>query len=205
MTEEEKIIAGCKKYKKKYQLLLYEKYAPILGVICMRYASSEDEANDILQDGFIKIFSKIKTFKGEGSFEGWMKKIIINTSITHIKKKNRFNRFFFQLNENIDGYQDDKLNSNESVNADKDFKSTIYNAGLSKDEINSAINELPKGFRTIFNLYTFENLKHNEIAELLGISTGNSKSQLSRARKQLQGKLYELSVKKRKEKKVGKE
>ncbi len=194
MIEEEKIITGCKKYKKKYQLLLYEKYAPVLGAICNRYASSKDEANDLLQDGFLKIFANIKTYKAIGSFEGWMKRIIINNSISYLKKKNNREHMFFQINENIDGYYEEEEEYFEENKANIDFKSAIYNSGLTKEEIINVVNNLPDGFKVIFNMYTFDGLKHKEIASFLGISVNTSKSQLVRARKQLQGKLYELSV-----------
>lgn len=198
MIEEEKIITGCKKYKKKYQLLLYEKYAPVLGAICNRYASSKDEANDLLQDGFLKIFANIKTYKAIGSFEGWMKRIIINNSISYLKKKNNRGQMFFQINENIDGYYEEEEEEYfEENKANIDFKSAIYNSELTKEEIINVVNDLPDGFKAIFNMYTFDDLKHKEIASILGISVNTSKSQLARARKQLQRRLYNLSAHKK--------
>ncbi len=194
MIEEINIITGCKKYKKKYQLLLYRKYAPVLGAICERYASSKNEANDLLQEGFLKIFANIKTYKEQGSFEGWMKRIVINNSISYLKKKNKRALMFYQINENIDGFhEEENVNLGENM-TNTDFKSTIYNSGLTKEEILNVVNELPDGFKAIFNMYTFDGFKHKEIANMLGISVNTSKSQLARARKQLQGRLYELSA-----------
>jgi RNA polymerase sigma-70 factor (ECF subfamily) len=186
--EDAKIIKGCKRYKKKYQLLLYDKYAPTLMGICIRYSSSREEAEDMLQEGLLNIYANIKTYKGTGSFEGWLKRIVINTAITKLKKKKK-NKLFTQINEEIDANPEPE--QKEEVTS-KDIRSTIYDAALEKKEILAVINDLPEGLRIVFNLYTFEGYKHKEIAQTLNITENTSKSKLLRARKKIQKNLYTL-------------
>lgn len=192
--EDAKIIKGCKQYKKKYQLLLYDKYAPTLMGICIRYSSSREEAEDMLQEGLLNIYANIKTYKGTGSFEGWLKRIVINTAITKLKKKKK-NKTDTQINEEIDASPEPE--QNDDLMHD-DIRSTIYDAALEKQEILAVINELPEGLRIVFNLYTFEGYKHKEIAESLNIKENTSKSKLLRARKKIQKNLYTLIHKKEK-------
>lgn len=137
----------------------------------MRYAKTTLEAEDILQNGFIKIFTKHHLYNGSGSLEGWMKKIMVNTAIENYRKNQTNNT------ESLDNTFSTQLES--PLNADH----TSY-----KDLL-ALIQELPTGYRTIFNLYIIEGYSHKEIADLLGISEGNSKSQLSRARQWLQAKI----------------
>ncbi len=186
--EDAKIIKGCKQYKKKYQLLLYDKYAPALMGICVRYSSSREEAEDMLQEGLLNIYANIKTYKGTGSFEGWLKRIVINTAITKLKNKKK-NKIVTQINEEIDASPEPEQNDDLTH---KDLRSTIYDAALEKKEILAVINELPEGLRIVFNLYTFEGYKHKEIAQSLNITENTSKSKLLRARKKIQKNLYTL-------------
>ncbi len=192
--EDAKIVKGCKQYKKKYQLLLYDKYAPTLMGICIRYSSSREEAEDMLQEGLLNIYANIKTYKGTGSFEGWLKRIVMNTAITKLKKKKK-NKTDTQINEEIDASPEPE--QNDDLMHD-DIRSTIYDAALEKQEILAVINELPEGLRIVFNLYTFEGYKHKEIAESLNIKENTSKSKLLRARKKIQKNLYTLIHKKEK-------
>lgn len=176
MHELEDIIRGCQKMDRKAQKMLYERYSPILFGMAMRYASCSSEAEDMLQEAFINIFKHIEQFKGHGSFEGWMKRILINAAIGYIRKYKK------HINDNFDEIQEIQI-KDISFN-DNDF---------TKEELLKAINELPEGFRLVFNLYAIEGYKHREIADMLEIQVGTSKSQYSRARKILMNKLQELS------------
>jgi RNA polymerase sigma factor (sigma-70 family) len=175
MQNLEKIIEGCKKMQRKPQKALYDMYSPILYGMALRYASHASEAEDMLQEAFISIFQNIRQYKGTGSFEGWMKRILINASIGYIRKykKQQFDEF--------DGIREVKI---------KDFE--FGDVDFSNEELLKAINSLPEGFRLIFNLYAIEGYKHREIADILGINIGTSKSQYSRARAVLKSKLIKL-------------
>lgn len=175
MQNIEKIISGCRKMRRKSQKALYDIYSPVLYGMALRYASHPSEADDILQEAFIIIFSKIDQYNNKGSFEGWMKKILINSAIGYIRKNKK--RKFIDF---------DEINETKINNIDN------HEADFTEDELMSAINELPEGFRLVFNLYAVEGYKHKEIAKMLDIQTGTSKSQYSRAKKILKSKLYEM-------------
>ncbi len=176
MSDElDQIIIGCKEQKRKAQKKLYNRYSPILYGMAMRYASCSSEADDMLQEAFINIFGNIEQYKGHGSFEGWMKRILVNAAIGYIRKYKK------QSNENFDDIKETDIDSTGFE--DMDF---------TKEELMSAINELPDGFRIVFNMYAIEGYKHKEIAEILDIQIGTSKSQYSRARQILMQKLIEL-------------
>ncbi|MGD0711389.1 MAG: RNA polymerase sigma factor [Bacteroidales bacterium] len=188
MTDDE-IIEGCRKFRKDAQKALYEKYVCTFRAICRRYTADTQDANDILHDCFIKIFTKIDQYAGNGSFEGWMKRIIINACITWFKDK-RVNGQYLKIDDIKDcGDYDD---NGESEEESEDVRSTIQNANFTKEEIQQAVDLLPEGYKMVFFLYVFENYKHHEIARELNIDANTSKSQLSRARKLLQKKLMEL-------------
>ena len=176
MQDLDKIIEGCKKGQRSFQKLLYDKYAPVLMGICMRYAYSTDEAEDVLQDSFVKIFKEISKFEKKGSFEGWLKRIVINTAITNYRKnQKRYNQ------QEIDSYN-------------QQFHSTsMYETDYTHEELLKIIQELPDGYRIVFNLYAIEGYKHKEIAEILGIDVTTSKSQYSRAKKAIRKKMEEIS------------
>ena len=175
MVNLEQIVADCQKFDKKAQRLLYDEYAPLMLGICTRYAKDRQEAEDILQEGFLKIFSKIDQYNGVGSFEGWMKRIMVNTSITNYRKN--LKRYY---QEEIEDYKESQHTSEN-------------NSDFTKDELLNAIRTLPKGYQMVFNLFAIEGYKHKEIAEMLDIEETTSKSQFSRARKLLQTRLLELS------------
>lgn len=176
MYSELEIIEKCKKGNKKAQKTLYKQYSPVMFAICMRYASSKTEAEDILQEGFLKVFLNIANYREKGTFVSWMKRIFINTSIT-IYHKNRKHRFHVNIDETQDFL------------APTTNKTSGY---FTKDELLNIINSLPDGYRIVFNLYAVEGFKHKEIAELLNIDINTSKSQYSRARKLIQKKLIRL-------------
>ncbi len=157
---------------------LFDKFAPKLLAIAYRYAGSKQEAEDILQEAFIKIFENIKKFRMEGSFEGWLRRIVINTAIIHYHKtaKYRYHQDFETIRE-----------------SDISFYKDIYNeADFTWEELMKVIQSLPKGYRTVFNLYAIEGYKHKEIAKMLGIDENTSKSQYHRAKKLLRKKLLQL-------------
>jgi RNA polymerase sigma-70 factor (ECF subfamily) len=175
MFDDSTIIKGCKKNRHKYQMALFDKYSPVLKGVCLRYAGNEFDADDLLQEGFIKILQNISNFKETGSFIGWMKRIMVNHSLNYCKKKNR--QKTSEWNDNITDFADDEENTSKSI------ESRILDANLTPEEIIQIIQELPVGYRMVLNLYVIDGFKHAEIAEKLGISINTSKSQLSRARK----------------------
>jgi RNA polymerase sigma factor (sigma-70 family) len=176
MMTEQQIIDGCARHERKAQLVLYEKYSRLLLGVCMRYASNKAEAEDILQDSFLKIFFKVKDFSGTGSFVGWLRKVAVNTAITHYHTNIKY-RYHVEIEEYV---------SVESGMAG--FEEDFFTA----DELFKVLGELPRGYRMIFNLYAVEGYKHKEIAEMLGIDTNTSKSQYSRAKAVLRDKLEKL-------------
>lgn len=163
------------KNDQKSHELLYKYFAPKMYGICLRFAGNEMEADDILQEGFIKIFTKIKEFRNEGSLEGWIRRTIINTAINHYRKNLRYAKF-----QDIDDLE--VPISNEENIYDK----------LSKEELVKLVQELPNGYRTVFNLNVLEGYTHKEIGKMLNISDNTSKSQLTRARSILQKKVLML-------------
>lgn len=166
----EELISRLKKEDKKAQKELYDKYSGLFYVICLRYSANSDEAKDFLQEGFIKIFLNIKQYNAKGSFEGWMKRIIINNAINNYHKELK-RRYAVDIDE-VYNLESDNYKIDES-----DF---------SYEELLQFVQKLPKGYRTIFNLFAIEGYKHKEIAEMLDISESTSKSQYHRAKKILQ-------------------
>ncbi|MFQ3579816.1 MAG: sigma-70 family RNA polymerase sigma factor [Bacteroidales bacterium] len=177
MLNDNEIIEGCLKNDRKMQKALYDKYASVMYAICLRYAKREEEAMDILQEGFIKVYRHIDQFSGLHSFEGWMKRIFINTSITYYKQNLKFY------------YQQDITNINEP----DENTFNAYEQEFTREELLSIIQELSDGYKLVFNMYAIEGYKHKEIAEMLGIDIATSKSQYHRAKKIIQSKLIELS------------
>ncbi|GAB4281305.1 MAG: sigma-70 family RNA polymerase sigma factor [Marinilabiliales bacterium] len=179
MFSEEQIIEGCRKNDRKAQKVLYDRYASLFLGICLRYAQSRQEAEDILQDGFVKIFFRIKQFKGQGSFEGWMKRIIINTAISNYRSNLKH-----YYKQDIQEVPDSSHNIN------------VPDCDFTKEELLEVIQELSPGYRIVFNLFAIEGYKHKEIAKMLNIDITTSKSQYSRAKKILQKKLQLISAEK---------
>lgn len=188
MTEINELIARVRKRKRGSQKELFDRYVPLMRAICLRYARNYAEAEDIVQEGFIKVFTRIEQYTGKGNFEGWMKRVFVNTAINYIKK-NRNILFHYDLN-------DSNMGDNQSYGNDNDYhikKMGITDYDFSEQEILSIVNSLPDGYKLVFNLFAIEQLKHKEIAKMLNISISTSKSQLSRARKVIQNSLYELA------------
>ncbi len=161
------IIKQCKSGNREAQKALYNKYSPLLLGICKRYLSNQQDAEDVFLEGMFKIFDNIKNYKGEGSFEGWMKRIMVNEALMHIRKHKKL-----------------KLMA-EWTQLDQPEQPLILDQ-LAVEELKFMIEELPTGYRTIFNLYVLEGYKHREIADLLNISINTSKSQLILAKKKMQ-------------------
>jgi len=178
MDKEDKLIEGCLAGKRKAQNELYTRFAPQLYGICLRYAGNSFEAQDMLQEGFIKVFASLSSFEGKGSFEGWIKRIMINNALNHIRSSAK-NKLFPDYQE-IENIPDHVPEVDESVQPPD--TETMLNL----------IQALPEGYRMVFNLYVFEDYSHKEIAETAGISESTSKSQLMRARNLLKKKLSEL-------------
>ncbi|TAG98782.1 MAG: RNA polymerase sigma factor [Sphingobacteriales bacterium] len=150
------------------QELLYKTYSPKMYGVCLRYAGNPDDAQDILQEGFVKVFKNLTRFRGDGSFEGWIRRIFVNTAIEHYRRKVNM----YPVTEN-----------QENTIEDKDW--TAFDRLALKDLL-EIIQELSPGYRTVFNLYVVEGYTHKDIADILGISEGTSKSQLARAKAILQ-------------------
>ena len=195
MFAEKEIIRLCKANDKKAQEILFKKYSPVLLSICLRYLNNRAKAEDVMQDAFITIFTKINQFKEKGSFEGWMKKITLNTALMQLRKNKKE-----IISESIEKYDQATEKDEYSIDVSKhDTKSIIESAQFSQNEIFDIVRELPLGFRTVFNLYVIEGYKHREIAKELNISIGTSKSQLLRARKKVKKLLYKKATTKLKQ------
>ena len=167
---ESELVEGCKKGNPSDQRALYQQYHRLLFGICLRYADTRDDAQDLLQDAFIRIYNYVESFRGEGSFEGWIKRITVRICIEYCRRKSRF----LQVD----------LNEAREVQIDTGIWSE-----MNREEILHLIRQMPAGYRMVFNLYAVEGYNHQEIGEMLGISEGTSKSQLSRARNFLQQRL----------------
>lgn len=178
------IIEGCIRNERKPQEQLFKLYYGKLFYLALRYTSDEDTAQEILQDGFIKIFEKLNTFDFKGSFEGWIRKIIANTAIDSIRKSKKLP----MLMEDDAGFREETedLMEAEELNDLKKLKA---------ETAMKAINMLSPAYRTVFNLYVMEDYTHKEIADLLGISEGTSKSNLAKAKANLQKILKEMFIK----------
>lgn len=172
---EAELVAGCQREEPRYQRALYDRYHRLMLGVCLRYTDDRDDAQDILQEGFIRVFKNIQRFRSEGSFEGWVRRIMVHTAIEHYRRNSRY--FMVDVKEASD------------IQLDADALSS-----LSRDEILTLIQELPSGYRTVFNLYAIEGYTHQEIGEMLNISDGTSKSQLSRAKRLLQEKLIRHNI-----------
>lgn len=174
------LIEGCIKGDRKMQKELYNRFAPKMYGVCLRYASNAEEAEDILQEGFIKVFKKIESFRGDGSFEGWIRRIFVNTAIEHYRKK-----IYLQ-----------PITDTEENTVEGNYLNVLDH--LAEKDIIHLVQQLSPGYRTVFNMYVVEGYTHKQIAEILGISEGTSKSQLSRAKMILQ-EMVKKFIEKRKQ------
>lgn len=168
------LIESCKRGDRASQKAVYDRLASRMFPVCIRYAGDRESAQDILQDGFVTLFTKLDDFKGDGSFEGWARKIFVTTALMYLRKK-------------------DVLKISDELDQAKGMKAetVTQTQNLGYKELMELIMTLPPGFRTVFNLYALEGYSHKEIGEMLGISETTSRTQLSRARTWLQNKIKE--------------
>jgi RNA polymerase sigma-70 factor (ECF subfamily) len=187
--DEETLINSCRSGNAKAQKQLYDKYAPKLFGVCLRYAIDHNMAEDFLQEGFIRIFLKIDSFEAKGSLEGWMRRIVVNTALEKLRKRD-----ILKNSIDIDAVEQQSLMSNGSAKdylvAESDDYSEI-DEQFPADAIFKIMKDMPIGFRTVFNLFAIEEYSHKEISAMLGITEGTSKSQYARARVWLQKRLTE--------------
>ncbi len=169
------LITQCIAGKRASQERLYRMFSPKMFAICLRYANDKSSAEDILQEGFIKVFNNLDKYQGKGSFEGWVRRVFVNTAIEHYRK----------------AVQHERHTEIDSAYELYDKSETGVGRLAAKDLMNM-VQQLPMGYRTVFNLYALEGFSHKEISEKLGISEGTSKSQLARARATLQKMLKSL-------------
>jgi len=162
------LLEGCLEGNRRMQEELYRRFSPRMYAVCLRYAGNAEEAEDILQEGFIKVFKKLNSFRREGSFEGWVRRVFVNTAIEHFRRK----RYLMPVTEKEENTIEGK------------YLSVLDD--LAARDIMALVQDLSPGYRTVFNLYVVEGYTHKEIADMMGISEGTSKSQLSRAKVILQ-------------------
>lgn len=171
LISEDKLIKGCQKGKREYQQALYDKYCDGMYLVALRYSKMQQEAEDILQEAFIKVFKNIKNFRKDSSLAYWIKRIVVNTALNHQRSK-------LYLYPMVDVTELDHWSDRESIIS-----------GLNHDDLLALVRELPTGCQVIFNLFAVEGYKHHEIAKILEISEGTSKSQYSRAKTLLAEKI----------------
>lgn len=168
------MIKGCLRQDANCQRMLFEHFAGKMYTICLRYAKDNMEAEDMMQDGFIRVFNNLHQFKFEGSFEGWVRRVIVNCALKQLQKK-RIS--FIELNANIE--DSPKLDSYAYTH-------------LGEEELLKLISQLPFGYRVVFNLNVIEGYSHEEIGKMLQIQASTSRSQLVKARKMLQNQILEM-------------
>lgn len=173
MTTETDLIKGCIEGNRRMQKELYDRFSPKMYAVCLRYMGNADDAQDILQEGFIKVYKNLERFRGDGSFEGWIRRIFVNTAIEQIRKKK----------------MDVSLTEKEEI---IEFKTVSAIDNISEKDLLKIVSGLSPGYRSVFNMYVVEGFSHKEIGELLGISEGTSKSQLARARVILQERINRI-------------
>jgi len=177
LMTEQAILAGCLKNDPVAQRELYSRYSPKMLSVCYRFAQSREDAEDMLQEGFIKVFTQIQTFQNKGAFEGWIRRIIVHTCINFLKKYKKFS-------ENIDlayaGFLQVKEETMPSI--------------MQAKQVVECIRLLPIGYKTVLNLYAIEGYNHKEIAEMLDIEESTSRSQYTRAKAMLEGILVKKRI-----------
>lgn len=173
-SNEYDLAKAVQKQDPKAQTRLYEKFSSKMLAVCTRYVGDKMEAEDVMIDGFMRVFDKINQFTFQGSFEGWIRKIMVNEALMYVRSK--------------------KMIIVDLEYAIEEPNESLFSTDLEAADLMKIIEELPIGYRTVFNLYAIEGYNHQEIGEMLGISEGTSKSQLSRARVMLQAKIMKSEV-----------
>ena len=174
-TYDQHLIDSCKRGDRASQKVLYDSLAPKMFSICIRYIGDRTAAQDVLQDGFVTLFSKLDSFKGEGSFEGWARRIFVTTSLMSLRKKDAL-----------------KMSDNLELARGMKAETVSQTQNIGYKELMKLVMELPPGFRTVFNMVAIEGYVHKEVAQILGISETTSRTQYSRARALLQEKIKKL-------------
>jgi len=169
------LIESCIKGDRAAQKVLYDRLAPRMFPVCIRYVGDREQAEDILQEGFITLFTRLDTYKGDGSFEGWARKIFVTTALMELRRK-------------------DALKMSDDLEMARGMKTETVTQlqSIGYKDLMKLITQLPPGFRTVFNMYAIEGYSHKEIGEILGISETTSRTQLSRARLWLQNRIKEI-------------
>ncbi len=167
-SKEENLIKGCCKGEARAQKQLFERYAPRMLTVCRRYITDNDQAEDVMLVAWVKVFERIGQFRGQGSFEGWLRRVMVNESLTWLRQNKQM-----YLHTDLD-------------EADRSPDLGVLENHLEAEDIMKMVQQLPAGYRTVFNLYAIEGYSHKEIAKTLDITENTSKSQLSRARLHLQ-------------------
>jgi RNA polymerase sigma-70 factor (ECF subfamily) len=192
--DEDKLLKECLSGNTRAQKLLYERYASKMFGVCLRYAANQSMAEDFLQEGFIRVFMKLGSFRSQGSLEGWMRRIMVNTALEQLRKKDILKNTVELDNPALQhvitgkgNQQYELLTVSDPDNSSEDN----YMEQFTPEVIYKALSEMPVGFRTVFNLFAVEEYTHKEIGSMLSISEGTSKSQYARARIWLQKKLSE--------------
>ncbi|MBP6090666.1 MAG: RNA polymerase sigma factor [Crocinitomicaceae bacterium] len=170
------LIIECVNGNVKAQRFLFDKFAPKMLAVCMRYTKNKSDAEDVLQDAFIKVFKNIGAFKNEGSLEGWIRRIMVNTSLDQIRKNNKF-------------LKDTELDAVSYKLEKTDFSFD----NLETEDLLKMINNMPNGYKIVFNMFAIEGYSHQEIASTLGVSENTSKSQYLRARSYLKNELEKIN------------
>lgn len=173
-AREAELIEGCRRNDRTAQKALFDRMAPKMLSVCRRYVRDHMEAEDVLVVSFTKVFERIGQFKGDGSFEGWVRRIVVNESLTFLRKNKVM-------------YLETDLET-----AERESEPTSTDTDLEAEDLMKLIQELPAGYRMVFNLYAIDGFSHKEIAEQIGITESTSKSQLSRARMHLQARLQTM-------------
>lgn len=175
--DDSQLVIACKKQDRNAQKILYERYAPIMMSVCIRYCRDEEASRDLLHEGFVRAFTQIGTFSGKGSFEGWLRRIFVNLALESYRKEKQKYRFIEEYSylhaDEMDTQSDNLLDIED----------------IPREEVLELISSLPPGYRTVFNMYIFEEMSHKEIAEKLGIKEAASRSQFFRAKSMLRKKI----------------
>jgi RNA polymerase sigma-70 factor, ECF subfamily len=185
---EQQLAEGCQRFNQSMQKAVYEKYAAKMRSVCLRYAKDRDEVKDILQEGFVKVFTNIESFKwqGDGSFVAWIKKVMINTAITFY---NKYTKRVKEVKLEDSVYDEEK----NPVLAEDQLDSRLYDsAQLTGEELMGVLEKVPMDFRIVFNMYVLEGMNHKEIAKMLDIKTETSRTRLLRAKVILKDEILKL-------------
>ncbi|WP_028663642.1 RNA polymerase sigma factor [Runella zeae] len=179
MKDERTLVEGCRNKDRISQRTLYERFAGRMFAVCQRYTRSRFEAEDVLQEAFVKVFGQIHTFRYDCPLEAWIKRVVINTAISYLRKEKPYL---------------DQADVDNHMEVASETETAL--SGIQYQQLLAMVRELPPGCQSVFNLYAIEGYQHNEIAEMLGISEGTSKSQYARAKQLLQAKILESAERK---------